>query len=201
MSGIAQVANRVALAFLGSVEQVEVAQAALLSSKSHQLAEVAKALTGVAPVSEVSWTADYKVVIAKALADAKGADGQPRYAAGSINPKLSALKVVVMGITNGVVPLEGEMIKAYEDRARQQMTREEIYTPSSSGAKKDGRARKQEQVAYQDACLCVALKDENRARLLGLTMSSPISRKALDAWFAANVGELPEGEGELEVAA
>ena len=178
---------RLVAAYLDGAARLETARTAVAGAKGSALDFIRQALADVAPIFEATWDATWKEPVAAALI----ASG--RYSPRSVPPKVAALKVVCMGLTNGLQPREGDTIKLYEDFARQQMARRGdqlwngIYTPKPQGAKQQDHVHRQakaEQRAFCDACDRVAL------------VAAPETREAF-AGHLATILSTPEGRGRL----
>lgn len=189
------VASRFVNAYLEGSKAVEDAKAGLAGAKTSALDIVRKALVGCEAISEALWDRTWKEPVAKALA----ASG--RYHEKSIPPKVAALKVVVMGLTNGVAVADGDTIKSYEDKARQQLAKRGLYEAKKQGAKRQDAGAKEAkaaQASFVEACNVVSLHNDAMARNLALVMADPEGREELATLVAEIAEEIAKRNAEEE---
>lgn len=172
-------ASRFVAAFLEGVTQLEAARSAFDGARVTQLDILRKSIVGVPAVSEADWDRTWKEPVRAALL----ASG--RYQEKSLPPKVAALGVVVMGLTNGIEPREGDTLKLYEDYARQQLAKRGLREVKAQGTKrqspeaKEAKAAKAAQADYMGAVERVTLGNASFAADLALCMANPDSREEL----------------------
>jgi hypothetical protein len=189
-------AGRIVAALLEGVSQVETARNAFDASRLTQLEIMVKACAGLEPVTEVIWDRTWKDAVKAGLL----ASG--RYQEKSLPPKVSALQVVVMGLTNGIAPREGMTLKAYEDLARQQLAKRGLREVKAQGAKRQDPAAKEakaSQLAFSEACNVVSLHNASLAANLALVMADPDARQEL-AKLVAEIAEEVKAKDAAEAA-
>jgi hypothetical protein len=186
-------ASRFVAAYLEGVKGVEDANSALAGAKLSALAVCVAAVKGVPAVSQSDWDRTWKEPTKLALL----ASG--RYQEKSVPPKVAALGVVVMGLTNGIAPREGDTFKLYEDYARQQLAKRGLREVKAQGGGQSGagkaskaaakadKAAKAEQTAYMAACERLAALAssvggvETRAKNLALVL---VDQEARDEFWS-----------------
>lgn len=186
-------AGRFVSAYLQGVQGVEAANNALATSKLDALTVCRKALVGVEKVTEADWDRTWKEPVKAALM----ASG--RYQEKSLPPKVAALQVVVMGITNGIEPREGDTFKLYEDYSRQQLAKRGLREVKAQGAKRQDAGAKEAkaaQVQFVEACNVVSLHNDQLAANLALVMADPDARKELAKLVAEIAEEIKAKDAE-----
>lgn len=183
-------AGRFVAAFLEGVTQLEAARNAFDGARVTQLDILRKSLVGVAAVSEADWDRTWKEPVKAALV----ASG--RYQEKSLPPKVAALGVVVMGLTNGIEPREGDTLKGYEDYSRQQLAKRGLREAKAQGAKrqtaeaKEAKEAKRAQADYVGAVERTVLGNKAFAADLAMCMADPDAREELRKLCAEIAEEL-----------
>lgn len=186
-------ASRFVAAYLEGVKGVEDANSALAGAKLSALAVCVAAVKGVPAVSQTDWDRTWKEPTKLALL----ASG--RYQEKSVAPKVAALGVVVMGLTNGIAPREGDTFKLYEDYARQQLAKRGLREVKAQGAKRQDAGAKEAkaaQVQFVEACNVVSLHNDQLAANLALVMADPDARKELAKLVAEIAEEIKAKDAE-----
>lgn len=190
------VASRFANAYLQGTAEVASAETLLAGAKTSALETCKAALAGVDKVTQ----AEFERTWTEPLKAALKASG--RFEEKSIPPKVGALKVVILGLTNGYATLPSDTIKGYEARIRPALIKDGVYTPANAGGAKAkpaaDKAAKKAQSEFVTACEVVSLHNATLADNLALVMADAEGRKELETLVAEIAEEIRAKDKEEE---
>ena len=99
-----------------------------------------KGLSGVDPINGLRWETDFSAAVQADLEASKLFKD-----ANTLKNRKASYKVAVIGMTNDIVPTEGESLKAYVIRAKPICIERGHYTPSNRGGAKAGAVKSGDQ--------------------------------------------------------
>lgn len=122
------------------------AERAVSTLKLALLPTLANQLEDVGPVSEPAWLAHWvKPAEAAYMASGRCTQTDPNKIKLSMGSAVSAQKIAVIGLTNGIKPVEGESLKTYVDRARRILKDRKVLTGENKPIEPRTPAAKPEQ--------------------------------------------------------